>query len=515
MSGLPGADDDQRRAGEQGASSRDNDATGVQSSDTFRALVIDNVPDFVVLLDRQRRYVWVNRVAPGLSMSDVIGARLETYMSADTGPIARRVVERVFETGQPDQYEARGYADGQSEAWYLNRIVPVPTDGQITHVLLLTSDITKRKQAESALREAEERLHRAQRLESIGKLAGGIAHEFNNLLQVIGGTLSFVREGVREGDVMAEDLDEALAAIERAAELTSHLLAVGRRKHVSPTRVDLVQLVETSAGMLRSASGGEVSLIIERPPVPCFVQVDPPQLEEVLLNLFANAQDAMPDGGRIRVTINTDDSDSAVMSVSDDGAGIPEADLARIFDPFFSTKSSGSGMGLAVAAGIVSAHAGTITAESEEGKGTTMRVRLPIAPNEVPPVSPPRLPPKGSGVVLVAEDDASVRSQIVRMLEMAGYTALQAENGAEALTLFVEKANDISIVVLDVLMPVMDGWQTFLELEKIDPNVRVLFSTGYAAEALPPDFAMRGVRMLSKPYTASQLLNEIGQILGA
>jgi CheY-like chemotaxis protein len=330
---------------------------------------------------------------------------------------------------------------------------------------------------------------------------------------VIDSSISFARDAATRGVSALEDLDQALTAVERAAELTSHLLAVGRRKRVNPTRVDLAQLVESNIPMLRRAVPESVAFQFEAPRARCMVQLDPPQFERVLLNLCLNARDAMPEGGTLRVSIEPDAEDAVVLSVSDEGAGIVEADLARIFDPFFSTKDTGTGMGLAVAAGIVSAHGGTIIAESERGRGTTMKVRLPRASDDEPPRRATPVPPAGAGLVLIAEDEPLVRAQIVRMLESGGYSVLQAENGAQALELYREHQSEVSAVVLDVLMPVLDGWQTFVELERIDPEVRVLLSTGYGGEALPADFAKRGVRKLSKPYKASALLNEIGELL--
>ena len=200
------------------------------------------------------------------------------------------------------------------------------------------------------------------------------------------------------------------------------------------------------------------------PPQPQFAELDAPQFEQVLINLCVNARDAMPSGGTVRVRIAPEAATHLVVTVEDTGPGIPRENLSRIFEPFFTTKKNGTGLGLAVAAGIVAAHGGSIQAESD-GIGTCMRIRLPrVEPDPEPVRRGPAQAPRGSGVILVAEDEAMVRVQVVRILKDAGYTVLQAENGARAVELFEEHGGKVDLALLDVVMPVMDGWQAFLAL---------------------------------------------------
>jgi PAS domain S-box-containing protein len=487
-------------------------AAELEESVEFRRRVVENLPDFVALVDRDLRLVWVNRVGPGLRMEDVIGARADAFMEPEHVGAVHSAMQAAFESGSIGQYEIEGYRDGKTTAWYATRVVPVQSEGRVEHVILITADITERRRAAQALRETEEQLQRAQRLESLGQLAGGIAHDFNNLLQVIEGNLSFAKQGLEHGQRPTDELDQAIRATERAAELTSHLLAIGRRQHVDSKRVDLGQLVERSMRMLRRAIPENIRFQYEVPAAHYFVALDAPQFEQVLINLCVNARDAMPEGGTLTVRIDQDGPAHVQISVSDTGVGIAPEHLSRVFEPFFTTTGAGSGLGLAVAAGIIAAHGGVITAESDGVRGATMKVRLPCAP----PSSGQSLHEDSSlssGVILIAEDEELVRMQVERILRRAGYTVLQANNGKVAVELFRERKDEIDLVILDVVMPELDGWRAYLMMEQLVPEVKVLFTTGYAANVLPQDFAARGARLISKPYKPQRLLEQVRELL--
>jgi PAS domain S-box-containing protein len=486
----------------------------LQTSLEFRRLVAENLPGFVVLLDRNYRFVWVNHLAPGLKLEDVVGTSLETFLSPPSVPAMRAAVDAAFETGTTGQYEAEGYSDGQAKAWYLTRVAPVYANGKVENALLLTADVTELKHAEQALRETQEQLHRVQRMESIGQLAGGIAHDFNNLLQVITGNLGFARRELSAGRSATSEIEQALRATERAAELTSHLLAIGRRQRVTSKRVELTELVSNSIRMLQRTIPENIQLTVEAPQESCVVELDAPQFEQVLINLCVNARDAMPQGGTLTVRVEPTDPANVTLRVIDSGVGIPPESLARVFEPFFTTKGAGSGLGLAVAAGIVAAHGGSIRAESDGVHGTTMTVLLPRTEAnaiERPLSSKPES--GGTGLILVAEDAEMVRSQVVRTLQEAGYTVLQAENGAIAVDLFRAHADEIDLVVLDVIMPILDGWQAFLRMREIQSGLRALFTTGYAADVLPADFASQQARLITKPFTPNQLLAQVADLI--
>jgi len=490
-------------------------AAMLDNSLAFSRRVIAHLPDYVVLLDREYRVSWINRVREDLTLEQVIGCRLDAFIKSGGFPTAQRAIDRAFETRSVESYEVEGFGkDGQS-AWYHVRVVPLVLDGTVDHVLLFTADVTERKRAERALLDKEEQLHRAQRLESVGQLAGGIAHDFNNLLQVIEGNLSFVKEALQTGQNPEKDLEQALRATERAGELTAHLLAIGRKSRLATQRVVLGTLVEDGLRVLRRAIPESFNLHYEAPLVPFVVELDPPQFEQVLTNLCIHARDAMPGGGTLAIRIEPDGERHVLMCVSDTGRGLAPEHLSRIFEPFYVTKGSGSGLGLAVAAGIVEAHGGELTAESDGWNGTTMKVRLPCVPATPaePPAPAPGGAPGGSQLILVAEDEGLVRAQVDRILRRAGYSVLQAENGARAVELFEQHQASIALVLMDVVMPVLDGWKAYLRMEALQPNVKVLFTTGYAANVLPPDYGARGARLVAKPYRREQLLALIAELI--
>jgi two-component system cell cycle sensor histidine kinase/response regulator CckA len=310
------------------------------------------------------------------------------------------------------------------------------------------------------------------------------------------------------------DLEQALRATERAGELTAHLLAIGRKSRVATQRVVLGALVEGGVGMLRRAIPEDVTLSYQPPREPYVVDLDPPQFEQVLINLCVNARSAMPGGGTVLIGIEPDGERHVVLSVTDTGTGVAPEHLGRIFEPFFATPGSSAGLGLAVAAGIVEAHGGELTAESDGSSGTTMKVRLPRVPSAPEPAPPaPGGSLRGTGVILVAEDEGLVRAQVDRMLRRAGYTVLQAENGARAVELFRQHQEEVDLVLMDVVMPVLDGWKAYLQMQALQPNVKVLFTTGYAANVLPADYGVHGARLVAKPYRREQLLALIGELL--
>lgn len=493
----------------------------LEQSLEFRRRVIEHLPDFVALLDSQYRLVWVNRAAPGQGEGErevePVG-HLSEYLSPEGCERARAAVDAAFRAGAVSQYESESVDRAGDSAFHQVRVAPVLREGSTEYALLVTSDITERKRAELALRKAEEQLHRAQRLESLGQLSGGIAHDFNNLLQIIDGNLSFAQLRAANGESVRDELEQALRATERAAELTSHLLAVGRRKRVVPKRVELGALVGNSVRMLRRVIPENVRLRYEVPAAPFFVELDPPQFEQVLINLCVNARDAMPQGGALDICIQPEDSERVVIAVRDTGVGIAADNLQRVFEPFYTTKGAGSGLGLAVASGIVAAHGGVISAESNGVDGTTMKIRLPrVVQESEPQQAPPEATagPHGHGVLLIAEDEPMVRGHLVRLLTSAGYQVLEADNGARAVDTFRQRYREIDAVLLDVIMPELDGWQAYLKMEQLKPGVKVLFSTGYAADVLPPDFAARGARLLSKPHKAEALLSQLSELLHA
>jgi PAS domain S-box-containing protein len=496
------------------AAGRRGPAVDMEREREFQRQVVEHLPDFVAVMDRQHRFVWMNRFLPGLTAADVIGKTLDAFVTADGAARAHAAMDAAFASLSIQHYEIEAPSAEGPLIWFAVRVVPITTASLAQYVLLITTDVTERRRAAQALREKEEQLHRAQHLESLGQLAGGIAHDFNNLLQVIEGNLSFVRDAMRRGELPIEDVEQALRATARAGELTSRLLAVGRQSRVAPQRLELGALVEQEMKMLRRVIPENIELGFDKPATPFFVAVDAASFEQVLINLCVRARDAMPQGGKLQLRIAAEGSDQVILSVSDTGNAIPPETLARIFEPFFSSHGAGFGLGLAVAAGLMAAHGGDITAHSDGRRGTTMRLRFPRLANAAPEsASPGELALHGSGLILVVEDEDLLRAQVVRMLSRAGYEILQASNGAEAVEVFAQHADTIDLVLLDVVVPVLDGWRAYQRILELRPTVKAIFTTGYAANVLPPDFAARGARLLSKPYKRHDLLAQVRDLL--
>ena len=388
----------------------------------------------------------------------------------------------------------------------------------------------------SEQRRLEESARRRQQIEAIGQLAGGVAHDFNNMLTVIDGFSAILLEELTNADhrTFVDGIQEASS---RAKALTRQLLAFSRRQVLRPQPVDLGLLVTGLRELIRRAVPEDIAIRIRVSPDEAVTEVGPVQLEQVLLNLVVNARDAMPSGGEIRIETGVADLEDgngsspealpsrrryAVVAVSDTGVGMDQETLAHIFEPFFTTKEvgKGTGLGLAMAYGTVTQSGGTIAVESAVGRGTTFRIHLPLTdlPVERPTIAPAersrRLPPGTS--VLVVEDEDQVRDLMVRALIDAGCTIFTAANGTEALSA-VDSTVPLDVVVTDVVMPGLNGPEVVRLLRESRPEVKVLYISGYA-----PQFATsRGVALgadpalLQKPFTLAELVTKVREVLGA
>ncbi len=379
-------------------------------------------------------------------------------------------------------------------------------------------------------RRLEEQFQQAQKLEAIGRLAGGIAHDFNNLLVAILGYASYLEEGIREGRPSLDDLAEVRRAGERARELTSRLLSFARRQLIAPRLVDLNALVRDSEKLLCRVLGEDVVLRVALASERCMVKADPGQLEQVILNLAVNARDAMPGGGRLVIETalvghgadgaSSPAGDGAVrLTIADSGEGLSPEARAHLFEPFFTTKPAGkgTGLGLATVYGVVHQAGGTISVESEAGAGARFSILLPRAP-DVPAAQELAAAPAargGSEIVLVVEDDASVRKLVVRTLSGAGYRLLVAPDGREALDA-ARAAARIDLLLSDVVMPGMSGKEVAEALAPAFPDMPVLFVSGYAQDEIGERGVLGpGVHLLSKPFTPAALLARVREVLDA
>ncbi|MBK8478797.1 MAG: response regulator [Opitutaceae bacterium] len=399
-------------------------------------------------------------------------------------------------------------------------------------IVVLSVTIFQRRRAERALRRAEEQLRSAQKMEAIGLLAGGVAHDFNNILQVVRGHAGFLQESLAASPQDREDIESIQTATQRAAQLTRQLLAFSRKQPLNMEPLEANALVADLAKMLRRVLGEHIALEVTPLPAPITLLADKGQLEQVLLNLCLNARDAMPGGGQIRIALERVTLEPAdcekfpdlkpgphlVLKVSDTGSGMPRAVLDRLFEPFFTTKAAGkgTGLGLSVVYGIVRQHEGAISVYIEVGAGTVFRIMIPLIATELEPTEDPAEDgfPAGQGTILLAEDDSAVRVIAERLLSRNGFHVLAACDGEEAEAVIARHHGEIRLAVLDVLMPKRNGRQVHDYLKARHPEIPVLFCSGYTAEMLPPGTAPEpGYALLSKPYSSRDLLASVHRLV--
>ncbi len=408
-------------------------------------------------------------------------------------------------------------------------VIPVrDTSGAITHFVAVSRDLTE-------VRLQSQRLMQAQRMETVGRLAGGIAHDFNNLLTVINGTASVAQRELSAGDPIRQDLREIEQAGKRAAQLTRQLLAFSRKQIMSFERLDLSAMLHGMRGVVRRLFGPDVTVSLSAPKDVGHVRADPAQLEQVILNLVLNARDAMPAGGTLGINVRDRELDEdfaathpgvvagsyVELSVADTGAGMSTETAARIFEPFFTTKAmgDGTGLGLAMVYGIVKQSGGCVFVESELGHGSTFTIFLPrvehLDPGDVTDETPP-LPrsDRGNESILIVEDEPAILRLAERLLRVAGYHVLTASSGAEALVLLADEALEIELMLTDMVMPGMSGWELAVQAKRLRPHVCCIFTSGYTDSlSLPVSLEAGFANFIAKPYTASQLTRIVRDVL--
>ena len=393
-----------------------------------------------------------------------------------------------------------------------------------------------RRLTEERLRSTERQLQQAQKMEAVGRLAGGVAHDFNNLLTAITGHVGLLLEDVSEGSEMHGDLEQIRHAAERAADLVRRLLAFSRHQVMRMRTVDLAELSRGMERMLRRLVPEDIALSVETPPGDCTVLADPGQLEQVIMNLVVNARDAMPLGGELRLRVRPWSLDEPVgrmpagrcvcLEVEDTGPGIAADDLPRLFEPFFTTKAKGhgTGLGLAMVFGIVTQSGGHVTVDSRVGQGSCFRVLLPQAEAATEAEDDggsrrpePRAATGGqSRTILLVEDEPAVRQLARRILERSGYTVLVAASGPEALRLAAGNTARIDLLLTDVVMPEMPGSEVVRRLREERPELPVLYMSGYTEdEAVRRGISTATAGFLSKPFAPGVLLERVEQILAS
>jgi two-component system cell cycle sensor histidine kinase/response regulator CckA len=414
-----------------------------------------------------------------------------------------------------------------------------PRDGALlataTDLGVQIGQFLDRREAEETLRATEEQLRQAQKMEAIGKLAGGVAHDFNNMLTVVIGRCSLLIRRLGPDDPVGHELDIVRTTAERAAMLTRQLLAFGRKQVLQPRSLDLNAVVDGIAPMLRRLIGEDVEQVIRMRPGLGRVMADPSQIEQVIVNLVVNARDAMPGGGQLTIETAHVDPDAAyarrhpgapvgahvMLAVSDTGVGMDAETRARVFEPFFTTKEpgKGTGLGLATVYGIVKQSGGTVEVDSERGQGAVFRIYLPRldAPAELPPPEAAlSLTPSGAETILLVEDQDDVRALAADILRAHGYTVLEAADPVEARQIGNRNHEPIDLLLTDVVMPRASGPELAEELAPVRPEMKVLFMSGYTDQAIVHHGVLdSGVAYLEKPFSVETLTRRVRAVLDA
>jgi two-component system, cell cycle sensor histidine kinase and response regulator CckA len=400
--------------------------------------------------------------------------------------------------------------------------------GRGTTRLLYAEDITEQMKLEAQFRQA-------QKMEAVGRLAGGVAHDFNNLLTIIGGYGDLIRDSIPQGSPAAEYVAEVLKASERAASLTRQLLAFSRKQVLAMRLLDMNELVASSEKMLRRLIGEDIELVAILKPDLGQVKADPSQIEQVILNLAVNSRDAMPQGGKLTIETGDIEFDESyarshrevkpghyvMLAVSDTGIGMDLETQKRIFEPFFTTKEKGkgTGLGLATVYGIVKQSDGCIWVYSEVGRGTTFKIYFPHVECATEEAAPPvaKAPSyRGTETILIVEDEDSVRDLVTEVLKAQGYSVLAADGGEAALTLSRKHAGDLHLIVTDVIMPKMSGKELTQQLRPLRPAAKVLYVSGYTDGAIVHHGMLEpGTAFLQKPFTPDGLLRKVREVLDA
>lgn len=495
-------------------------------------LLYDCAPIGIVQFDRECRVQRLNNRAAeefGTLAKEALGRTLEEILGREVG---RPFVERqraVLATATAAEFIDEVELDG-ARKWYLSTYAPVPgLDGEDGGLQIVSRDITALKDAERASREAEERLRQAQRLQAIGALAGGVAHDFNNILQTI---LSFSGEILDDADLAGqhrEDLGIVRDACRRGASLTAQMLAFSRQQKLSPRAFDIHESMTSLFKMISRLLGEDVSLSLDLAAGESEILADEGQFAQIILNLVVNARDAMAEGGRLTVSTTNrlleasagDELDGGryvAITVRDTGCGIRPEDLDRIYEPFFTTKEfgHGTGLGLATVFGIVKQHRGQIKVASVPGEGTAFEVCLPVRTESArEPDCPSRVTGPGrEETILLAEDDPDVRSCLARTLRRAGYRVLTAVDGMEAVALHREHSRHVRLAVMDSVMPGCSGEKALATMRVLVPELRAVILSGYpSGPAESAAACSASTPLLFKPISGDELCTTVRRLL--
>ena len=498
----------------------------------FLRQVIDTNPHLIFVKDWEGRFVLANAAMArfhGTTVESLIGKRdadfglkqeeAERFLRDDREVISSQRAAFIAE-------EPATCTGTASTRWFQTVKVPLlSADGSAQQVLGVATDITERKQLEEQFRQAH-------KMEAVGRLAGGVAHDFNNVLTIIRAQTEFLLTDLAPDDKRRADVLEIQSAADRAATFTRQLLAFSRRQLLQPVVLQLNDVITGMEQMVRRLMGEDVVLLTKLHADLPRVWADPGQLQQVILNLAVNARDAMPRGGSLLIETGMVELDEhyprqhptakpgvhVVLVVTDTGCGMDPATRSRVFEPFFTTKEpgKGTGLGLSTVYGIVKQSGGHIWVYSEVGRGTTFKLYFPPHYGVVEAPVPERtaLPALGAGAtILLVEDERPVRSTVRRLLERHGYRVLEAANGQDALNLVAARAGEIDLVLSDMVMPGMGGTELAGRVRSLSPTIPVLLMTGYTEEAITRTGQRPDEQIIEKPFTLHTMLEKVSLAL--
>lgn len=498
-----------------------------------QARLLDIAHDSIIVRDMQDRITYWNQGAArqyGFSRDEaqgrVVHELLQTVFPKPLPEIMEQLQRDNLWEGELQHTARDGSYMTVASRWVLQR----GEDGEPLATLEINNDITRTKQAEKERDHLQMQMFHAQKLESLGVLAGGIAHDFNNILTTIMGNTELALMQLAPGTPVCDNLHRVAKASRRAADLVSQMLAYSGKGRFNVELVDLNQLVEEMVHMVEAAISKKAVLRLDLERPLRFIRADAVQMRQIVMNLVLNASEALGDEvGKIKVSTTqehySEDQLRGIrfaeglapgfylcLTVSDTGCGIDKETQNKIFDPFFSTKFTGRGLGMAAVLGIVRSHKGGIKLQSELGMGSSVTVILP-ANDDILTTSKalePAWEPLGSGPVLLVDDEEEVCEMVGQMLAKLGYEVITARNGREALEAYLTR-DDFALVILDLTMPVMDGEQTYQQLQGIDPSVKVIITSGYSEKEVAKRFDGKGVKgVLQKPFDMAALRKVLG-----
>lgn len=492
------------------------------------ATAVEQATEAIVITDPRGGMQYVNPAferITGFDSKEVIANRTNLLADLDENPGMRKQLEEVLANGKT--WSGRLSKKRKNGDLYQEDVTisPVRDDqGRIVNFVVIKRDVSQ----EVAL---QQQLLQAQKMEAVGTLAGGIAHDFNNLLQVTLGFSEMLLMDKKESDPEYPDLQKIMQAARNGADLVQRLLTFSRKLEPNPAPVNLNQRINQLEKLLGRTIPKMIEIDLSLDDNLAAVNADPTQMEQAIMNLAINARDAMPDGGKLTIKTRNVTVDEefcrkhpgakpgkfVMLEISDTGHGMDRDTLDHVFEPFYTTKEvgRGTGLGLAVVYGIVEQHEGYIACDSQPGVGTSFKIYLPAFAESrgTDSEQPPIMPKFGTEIILLVDDEESVRDFSQRILHRAGYTVIAASNGREALELYEKGKDAISLVILDLIMPEMGGKQCLQELLKINPEIKVLVASGYSGDGPDADPVEGAAGLMQKPFRVQDLLIKVRQVL--